>query len=455
MYEHATPIGGGGECICVQSATSRRGRLTRARGQGRLRTPVRTSASEMPGSVDVIVIGGGVFGTSAALHLLTGGAGDVALLERDAVGQGTSAAGAGFIDPWAAGSNPHLGPEELAVEAYGLDLYARLGEEHRDLSYFGNGCLWVAIDEAQWDRLTPMLDYPSVQTDVLQPNEVAALTDLVCQDSVVRGIYHRDSGHVSAPGAARCLAGEFVRAGGRVLERQPVVRLIVEAGRVRGVETSQGRLLSDRVVMAAGAWCNELLSDHGVFLPIVPLVVSRILTEPLGVPASTPAFFVPGVADGEDEVGYLYARGESGRLLWGAHYSCSPRTMFVDRPVAERFDQLPLDGVEELRRAAARAAPVVPLLGSYRSTTVAHGVPCYTADNRSLVGPVPELEGLFVLAGCNEMGVTHAPGFGKIIADMIVHGESALAPADAWRPDRFDGQLSSARDVLRRVDGAV
>jgi sarcosine oxidase subunit beta len=409
----------------------------------------------MPDSVDVIVIGAGVLGTSAAFHLVTGGAGDVALLERDAIGQGTSAAGAGFIDPWAAGSNPHLGSEELAVEAYGLDLYAQFGEEYRDLAYLGNGCLWVAIDEEQWDRLTPMLDYPSVQTEVLEPDEVAALTDLVRRDSVVRGIYHRDSGHVSAPAAARCLAAEFVRAGGRLLVRQPVISLIVEAGRVRGVETSQGRLLSDRVVMAAGAWCNELLSAHGVFLPIVPLVVSRILTEPLGVPASTPAFFIPGVAEGEDEVGYLYARGESGRLLWGAHYSSSPRTMFVDRPVAERFDQLPLDGVQELQRAAARAASVVPILGRYRSITVAHGAPCYTADNRSLVGPVPELDGLFVLAGCNEMGVTHAPGFGKIIADLIVHGESALAPSDAWHPDRFDSQLCSASDVLRRIDGAV
>ena len=71
-------------------------------------------------TADVIVIGGGVFGTAAALHLVTEGAGDVMLLERDGIAEGTSAAGAGFIDPWAAGSNAHLGSEELAVEDYGL-----------------------------------------------------------------------------------------------------------------------------------------------------------------------------------------------------------------------------------------------------------------------------------------------------------------------------------------------
>src|ERR1700727_2968720 len=113
---------------------------------------VRTSASTpitnpMLDTADVIVVGGGVFGAAAALHLVIEGAGEVILLERDGVAEGTSAAGAGFIDPWAAGSNPHLGPEELAVEEYGLRFYAQVAEEHPEVAYLRNGCLWVAIDE--------------------------------------------------------------------------------------------------------------------------------------------------------------------------------------------------------------------------------------------------------------------------------------------------------------------
>jgi glycine/D-amino acid oxidase-like deaminating enzyme len=139
--------------------------------------------------------------------------------------------------------------------------------------------------------------------------------------------------------------------------------------------------------------------------------------------------------------------------LWGAHYSSSPRTLFVDRPVAQRFDQLPLDGIEELKRAARRAAWVVPLLDRFRHMTISHGVPCYTPDNRSLVGPAPEVEGLFVLAGCNEMGVTHAPGFGKVVAEQVVHGESRLTSASSWQPGRFDSSLRTGADVLARLGG--
>lgn len=404
-------------------------------------------------SADVIVVGGGIFGAAAALHLVMEGAGDVLLLERDRVGQATSAAGAGFIDPWAAGSNPHLGPEELAVEKYGLQFYAQLMQDHPEVAYLRNGCLWVATDEEQWSRLTPILDYPSVPTEVLEPNDIATVTEVVNAEAVVRGVFHPGSGQVSAAGATRALAAEFRRSGGRLEERRPVESLVVEDDRVVGVQTAIGRVLSDRVVLAAGAWSNELLAPNAVFLPMVPLVVSRIVTEPLDVPESTPPLFVPGVAEGEDEVGYLYLRGEQSRLLWGAHYLSPPRTLFVDAPVAERFDQLPLDGIEELKRAAQRAASVVPLLGRYRSVTVAHGAPCYTADNRSLIGAVPELEGLFVLAGCNEMGVTHAPGFGKVTAELIVSGTSSLTSVSAWRPDRFDGELRSGADVLARLGG--
>lgn len=401
----------------------------------------------------MIVVGGGILGAAAALHLIREGAGKVLLLERGRTGMGTSAAGAGFIDPWAAGSNPHLGPEELAVEDYGLRFYGRLSEEYPAAAYLRNGCLWIAIDEEQWNRLAPILDYPSVRTQVLEPAEIACVTELVRGDSVLRGLFHPDSGQVSAPGATRSMATEFQRSGGLLEEHRPVLGLITERGRVAGVQTAQGNVVSDRVVLAAGAWSNELLCAHGLFLPMVPLVVSRIVTEPLDVPRSTPPLFVPGVAEGEDEVGYLYMRGEDGRLLWGAHYSAPPRTLFVDRPVAERFDQLPHDGIRELQRAAQRAAAVVPLLARYRSITVSHGVPCFTADNRSLVGAIPGLEGLFVLAGCNEMGVTHAPGFGKVIAELVVHGAADLTSVSPWHPGRFDDALRTGADVLARLDG--
>lgn len=402
----------------------------------------------MPERADAVVVGAGIFGASVAFHLLELGAGDVTLLDRDGVTQATSAAGAGFIDPWAAGSNPFLGPEELAVEHYGLRFYGELAQEDDQVGHRANGCLWLATDEAQWQRLEPILAHGTVETRVLDADAIEALTELVPARAGLRGILHPASGQVSAPGAGRAIVARFVRGGGRLQERRPMLRLLVKRGRVSGVDTPWGAVATDTVVLAAGAWTNQLLAAHGVFLAMVPFVVSRIVTEPLGVPLDTPAMFLPGVAEGEDELGYLYLRGEHGRLLWGAHYDAPPRELFVDQPVPERFDQLPLDGVHELRHAADRAAAVVPLLGRHRSVTAAHGAPCYTPDGRSFVGEVPGIDGLHALAGCNETGVTHAPGFGRALAEHIVTGASSLAPLSPWRLDRFGDGLRSGRDVM-------
>jgi glycine/D-amino acid oxidase-like deaminating enzyme len=400
---------------------------------------------------DAVVVGGGIFGASAALHLAQAGVGEVWLLERDGVAQATSAAGAGFVDPWAAGSNGELGDDYLAVENYGLTFYEELGAEDDGVGFRRNGMLWLAKDEEQWQRLSPITAHGAVETKVLEPDEVEALTPIVAASGVVRGVLHPGGGQVSAPGASRAIARRFAQVGGHLAVRRPVTALLVDDNRIRGVDTLHGRILSDSVVLAAGAWTNALLRPHGVFLPMVPLVVSRVVTEPLDVPLDTPPMFIPGVAGGEGDFGYFYLRGENGRLLWGAHAEAPPRHQFVDATVPERFDQLPLDGVEEIHQAAKRAATVVPLLGRFRSLTVAHGAPCYTPDNRSFVGEIPAIEGLYVLAGCNESGVTHAPGFGRVIAERIVHGEGRLAPLTGWRVDRFGDDMRTEQDVVERL----
>jgi sarcosine oxidase, subunit beta len=405
----------------------------------------------VPELADAIVVGAGIFGSSAALHLAQFGAGEVWLLDRDGVAQATSAAGAGFVDAWAAGSNGELGADYLAVENYGLTFYEELGAEDGSVEFRRNGMLWLAKDEEQWKRLMPIVGNDEVDTKVLEPAEIEALTPIVAASGVVRGVLHPGGGQVSAPGASRAIAARFAHVGGHLAVRRPVTALLVDGHRVRGVDTLHGRILTDTVVLAAGAWTNALLRPHGVFLPMVPLVVSRVVTEPLDVPLDTPPMFVPGVAGGEGEFGYFYLRGERGRLLWGAHAEAPPRHLFVDAPVPERFDQLPLDGVDEIHQAAKRAAAVVPLLARFRSLTVAHGAPCYTPDNRSFVGEVPGIEGLFVLAGCNESGVTHAPGFGRVIAERIVQGDGELAALTSWRLDRFGDDFHTEQDVVERL----
>jgi sarcosine oxidase subunit beta len=246
------------------------------------------------------------------------------------------------------------------------------------------------------------------------------------------------------------LAERLVALGGAVQTRCPVRGVNVKGGRVTGVETARGTIESDTVVLAAGAWSNELLRPLGVYLPAVPQVTSRIITEPLGVPETMPTLFLMGLTP-EPGGTFLWVRGQRGALLWGGTYSRHPRNAFVGAPVPPRFDEVPIDGVLECRRLAGLAASFMPLLDSGQSLALKHGAPCYTPDRRGLVGPVPEIDGLHTMAGDNEAGLTNGPGFAKVLADHIVTGSSELASLDPWRIDRFGDRFRADAEVAEAL----
>jgi glycine/D-amino acid oxidase-like deaminating enzyme len=392
---------------------------------------------------DAIVAGGGILGASAAAHLLEAGVSDVLLLERDAVGQATSSAGAGFVGVWANGYLPAWKNEEVELERYGLDFYRRLAEEGYEFGYKRNGNLWAATSDEAWQTfLEPIAGHEGVpERKVLSPDEVEEVTGIIPARAVIGGVLFPNGCQVSAGQASEAVAARFARDKGRVETRRPVERIAVEKGRVTGVETQRGRVDTEIVVLAAGAWTNALLRGLGDSVPMVPLVQSRIVTEPLGVPPTMPTLML-------QEFSFIWLREENGGLLWGSTYEEAPRLAFLDEDPPDRFDNLPLDGILKVQRDGLEAAKAIPVLARYRSLTVAQGAPCYTPDLRGMVGPVPGIEGLWVVGGCNEAGITHGPGWGKLLAELLVDGSASLTDADPFRLDRFGGRYRTGADVV-------
>ena len=151
------------------------------------------------------------------------------------------------------------------------------------------------------------------------------------------------------------------------------------------------------------------------------------------------------------EFSFIWLRETGGSLLWGCSYEQDPRYRFVTAGVPERTDQLPLDGVLETLRVGAQASRAIPVLARYRSFSIAQGCPSYTPDQRALVGPLPGLEGLYVLSGCNETGITHGPGYGRFLAEYIHDGQPTWLQADAFAPERFGTRYSNGREVANAV----
>ncbi|WP_194833427.1 FAD-binding oxidoreductase [Nocardia sp. XZ_19_369] len=393
---------------------------------------------------DVVVIGGGILGCTMALHLIEAGAGRVRLLERDGLFQGTSAAGAGFLASW----TPFAA--EQAVTGYSLDYYARLQAEGHDIDLRRNGILSLDARASSLQEVSAGGAEYGAQATVVDAAEVEALTHgLVKRTGVSGGLFEPVGAQVFAPKVGAALAERLHRHPEVLDARRPATALRARGGRIVGVETTTGTIDCAAVVVAAGAWSNELLAPLGIFLPSAPQVTSRIITENLDLPGTFPALLLSGLIPEDPDGGtLLWVRRHDGGLLWGGTYDTYPRNILLDAPMPERLDEIPYDGVRELLRVAARADAVMPALARQSSITVKHGAPCYTPDWRALVGPVAAVEGLYALTGDNEAGFTHGPGHAKVLTDLLLHGTSDLTPADDWSPDRFGDQYTTETAVI-------
>lgn len=393
---------------------------------------------------DVVVIGGGIFGCAMALHLIEAGAGSVRLLERDGLFQGTSAAGAGFLASW----TPY--ESEQAVTRYGLDYYAKLQAEGHDIDLRSNGILSLDTRASSLQEIIDNRGQYDDSATVLDAAAVEELTHgLVRGSGIHGGLFEPGGAQVFAPKVGAALAERLHRHPGVVNSRRPVTALRTRGGQITGVETTTGTIDCSVVVVAAGAWSNQLLAPLGVFLPTAPQITSRIITENLDLPSTLPALFLSGLIPEDPDGGtLLWVRWHDGGLLWGGTYDTYPRNVLLDTPIPDRFDEIPYDGVQELLRVAARADTTMPVLARQSSITVKHGAPCYTPDWRALVGPVPTVEGLYALTGDNEAGFTHGPGYAKVLTDILLHGTSNLTPADDWNPNRFGDQYTTETSVI-------
>lgn len=394
--------------------------------------------------MEVAVVGGGVLGCSAALHLKLRGCENIALIERDRIGAGTSSAGAGLLARWSAGFVQAWGDDEHELETYGLDCYRELSARGYEFGFKETGVLFLGSHRVTGRRsLLPLMRHCALDDrSVLTPAEVEQLTEgFVSASGVAGGVFDRRGGQVSAPAAARALARRFSELGGEDIEHEPVRS--VRVGRTGGfvLETETRLVTCETLVVAAGAWTNAILSAFGTWLPLVPLVATRLSTEPMPMPPTLPAI---QFCDGRR----VYLRRDDERLTWGCAYERAPRYAFVEDEPPYPLDGLSFDCVADMERASHQLAEAIPALSGSRTARATHGAPCFTADLKPMIGELPSVPGLFVLAGDNYAGVTHAPGAGRLLAELVTGAQDTSVDPYPYRPERFDDEYRNGAEVV-------
>lgn len=390
---------------------------------------------------DVIVVGGGVAGLSAAYYLSEDSSLRIAVVERGKIGQAASRAAAGMLAVQCEIERP--GPF-LTLALAGRALYESLAprlydETGVDIGLRRSGALRVALTDEEAEELKRQAEEQrrwALKAQWLDASEVRRLAP-VLSPSGRGGVFVPDDGHVDNRSLVLALTAACARRGVRLMEHTEVTGWVTRrkdgqaAGEVIGVTTPAGELHAAAVVLAGGAWSGQLAARLDVRLPVEPvrgeIAALRVPDQPLEciVFAKKACYLVPK---------------PGGRLLVGATQT---RAGFRDLTT--------LGGLGSL---AAAATALAPSLAEAEVAEYWSGLRPGTPDGLPILGPVPGWSGLYLTTGHYRNGILLGPISGLTIARLI---RKEPVPVN-WRPfgleERFAGGGESADALLPVVEKA-
>jgi glycine/D-amino acid oxidase-like deaminating enzyme len=222
-----------------------------------------------------------------------------------------------------------------------------------------------------------------------------------------------------------------------IRQHTKVESIHVTDGRIDGlaVQTDDGDsvvpLDADLVVLAVGAWLNPLLQSVGWSLPLLPFLATRVVTEDVGIASTMPTIQAKDFP--------LWIRESEGGFTWGSIPGCAPAHRLGDSSWLEHDPALRHrdDLIAAMTADIGRVAEVFPALAGAETIRVIQGMPVYTVDRQFFAGPVPGCSGLWAVGGDNESGVSHGPGLGRLMADLVSGTDHPICDATAYRLDRY------------------
>ena len=369
---------------------------------------------DLPDRARVVVVGGGVIGTSVAYHLASMGWKDVVLLERDRITSGTTWHAAGLMVTF--GSTSETSTE---MRKYTRDLYGKLEAMTGQATGFAPvGFIEVAADAdrlEEYRRVAAFNRYCGVDVHEISPGEVKRLFPLARTDDILAGFYVKEDGRVNPVDVTMALAKAARMAGARIVEGVPVTEVLQAKGRATGVRTAFGDIAAEVVVNCTGMWARQLGAQAGVTIPNQAAEHYYLITEKIpDLPPNLPVL--------EDPASYGYFREETGGLLVGLFEPvCAPWNI-EGIPADFSFGEIPPDW-DRMGPYLEKAMQRVPVTLDAGIRKFFCGPESFTPDLRPIVGEAPELKNYWVAAGLNSIGILTGGGLGRVLANWIVTGD--------------------------------
>ncbi|MGW2488178.1 NAD(P)/FAD-dependent oxidoreductase [Streptomyces sp. NPDC001606] len=363
----------------------------------------------------VVIVGGGVMGTSIAYHLARAGVPDVVLVERDDLAAGsTSKAAGGVRAQFSDELNIRLGARSLAA-------FARFERETgHDIGLHRVGYLFLLSTPEQVAsfeagvRLQNSLGVPS---RLITPEEARRLSPLIRTDGLLAAAYSPDDGHCTPEAVVRGYATAARARGARILRRTEVTGIELRGTTITAVATTRGRIETGTVICAAGAWSRALGALVGVELPVRPLRRQIAVTEPVrDLPPTLPMTI--------DFTTSLYFHREGPGLLLGM--SDPDETPGFATGTHDRW-------IPGLCAAMEQRAPALLEL---RRTGGWAGLYEVTPDHNALIGEAGSVSRFLYATGFSGHGFLQGPAVGELVRDLYL-GRTPFLDVRPLSADRF------------------
>ena len=413
--------------------------------------PQCRSLASLPTQANVVVIGGGIIGTSVAYHLAKKGVKDIILLERHQLTAGTTWHAAGLINTFGS-----MSTTSTHLRTYTKDLYSRILPEETglDTGFRDIGFIELATDLDHlhyYRRVAALNRYCGVDVHEISAQEVQSRFPLVQTQDVMAGFHVASDGRVNPHEATMALAKASQAMG--VVIYQGVGVESVQTRKTLGlphvtsvVMEDDSEIMCNTVVNCAGMWARQLAEQNGVVVPNQAAEHYYLITD--AMPDVDPSWPVV-----EDSANCVYIRPEGAGLMLGFFETQGAAWNSTTIPKDFSFGEIEPDWdrmMPYLEQAMEQRIPAALEAGAKKFFC---GPESFTPDNAPIVGPAPFLKGYYVAAGLNSIGILTGGGIGKVLAEWIVN--DGIAPHDTdvthMRPNRFHAYQNNPKYRAERV----
>ena len=358
-------------------------------------------------TADVVIIGGGIVGSSIAWHLTDAGCKNVLVIERES-SQGKGSTGKSMGGVRAQFSTP----VNIQVSLYSIPFYARFEEVvGHPADYRPQGYLFLATKESHLaylrDNFARQQKLGLTTARLLPAEEICTTLPQLRSDDILGGSFCSTDGFVDPYSVMNGFMASAIEHGATLWKKTEVTAINIDQNGAFNVETTRGPVSTRTVVNAAGAWSEQIAKFVGIDLPVEPLRRMLVPSEPFSeFPHSAPMVI-------DMSTGFHFRPEGRGFLLaWNdpeetPGYKTDFEPSFIEKILMHAANRVP----------AFENLPVNPKrawAGLYEMTP----------DHHCILGPVAALPGFFLANGFSGHGVMHSPATGKILADMILQGKT-------------------------------